>query len=131
MNRPQEVKRIATCVSMLVALVTAFFLSLALEAGAVETSTDPAVNQKRVRRFGAWSESRFRYAKAPSLQTSEQGAAIEFDFSTSGIAVRLGGHNVPAYGRPNLGRLVVTIDGKHRKVLTPQALPREVLLGSA
>lgn len=90
----------------------------------------PAINQDQVRRSGNWQESRFRFAQTASLQTSEQGAALEFTFTGSGVAVRLGGHNVPAYGPPNLGQLVVTIDGKAERVLQPRGLPREIVLAN-
>ena len=90
----------------------------------------PAINQDQVRRSGNWQESRFRFAQTASLQTSEQGAALEFTFAGSGVAVRLGGHNVPAYGPPNLGQLVVTIDGKAERVLQPRGLPREIVLAN-
>ena len=44
----------------------------------------PAINQDQVRRSGNWQESRFRFAQTASLQTSEQGAALEFTFAGSG-----------------------------------------------
>ena len=88
----------------------------------------PATDLDQVRRSGSWQESRFRFAQATSLQTSEQGAALAFTFVGSGVAVRLGGHNVPAYGPPNLGQLVVTIDGKAERVLQPRGRPREIVL---
>ena len=90
----------------------------------------PATDLDQVRRWGNWRESRFRFAQATSLQTSEQGAALAFTFVGSGVAVRLGGHNVPAYGPPNLGQLVVTIDGKAERALQPRGLPREIVLAN-
>jgi hypothetical protein len=90
----------------------------------------PAVDQQRVRRSGNWQESRFRFAKTASLQTGENGAALQFGFEGTAVAVRLGGHNVPAYGSPNLGQLVATIDGENRTVITPRAEPRELLLAT-
>jgi len=109
---------------LLVAILA--WLPLSNTGRAADTET-AAIDQKLVRR-GKWVESRFRFAKAPSLQTTEDGATLEYDFEATGMAIRLGGHNVPAYGAPNLGRLVVTIDGKNRRVIRPRSLPREIVL---
>ena len=100
------------------------------QANSAALETVPAIEQDRVKRSGNWEESRFRFAKTASLQTEEDGAALEFEFEGSSVAVRLGGHNVPAYGPPNLGRLVVTIDGDHQQVITPRSVPREIALGT-
>lgn len=54
-----------------------------------------ASDQDQIHRFGKWNESRFRFAKFVSLQTAEAGAALEFSFEGTAVAVRLGGHNVP------------------------------------
>ena len=88
----------------------------------------PAINKQRVKQVGNWYESRFRFAKTASLQTEEEKASMEFAFAGSGVAIRLGGHNVPAYGPPNLGSLVVSVDGATRRTLTPRSLPREFVL---
>ena len=54
-----------------------------------------AIDQDQVNRFGKWNESRFRFAKTDSLQTADAGAALEFSFEGTAVAVQLGGHNVP------------------------------------
>ncbi len=87
-----------------------------------------ALDKQRVRQTGNWSESRFRFAAAGSASTTEDRAALEFAFDGTGVGVRLGGHNVPAYGTPNLGSLVVTVDGGSPRILTPRSLPRELVL---
>ncbi|MEO2014597.1 MAG: hypothetical protein ABGZ53_09500 [Fuerstiella sp.] len=87
-----------------------------------------AINKERVKRSGAWRESRFRFAKDAALQTTEHQSSVEFVFEGSGVSLRLGGHNVPAYGSPNLGTLAVTIDGAEEQSLTPRSLPREIVL---
>jgi hypothetical protein len=87
-----------------------------------------ALDEQRVKQTGNWGESRFRFASAGAASTIEDRAALEYTFDGTGVAVRLGGHNVPAYGSPNLGSLVVTLDGVSPQTLTPLSLPREVVL---
>ena len=90
--------------------------------------TTSATDKQRVQRLGAWSEDRFRHGAFASARTSEEDASLEYVFQGTGIAIRLGGHHVPAYGQPNLGKLTVLIDGETKLVLHPRALPREVVL---
>ena len=87
-----------------------------------------ALDQNIVARHADWSESRLRFAAANHLHTTQDGAALEFEFEGLGIAVRLGGHNVPAYGPANAGSLVVTIDGANRRRLSLLDSPREIVL---
>ncbi len=82
-------------------------------------------------RSGTWRADRFRYAANAALQTSEDKAALEIGFKGTGVAVRLGGHNVPAYGRPNLGSLLVTVDKGEQQILRPRSLPREIVLADS
>ncbi len=96
------------------------------QGGAVRAVS--ALDDKQVKRQGSWREHRFRFAAAASLQTDDDKAALEYAFEGTAVAVRLGGHNVPAYGAPNLGSLVVSVDGGHELSLTPRSLPREILL---
>ncbi len=87
-----------------------------------------AVDVKQVDRAGDWQESRFRFAKTASLQTNEDGAALTFEFEGTGVAVRLGAHNVPAYGSPNLGTIEIAVDGGSEQVIIPRSSPRELTL---
>ncbi len=87
-----------------------------------------ALDAQRVTRHGEWREDRFRYAATSHLRTEQDAAKLEFSFDGTAVAVRLGGHNVPAYGPPSLGLLQVSIDGSDAKALSPRELPREVLL---
>lgn len=87
-----------------------------------------ALDAQRVERIGNWREDRFRFADAASLQTDDDKAALEFEFAGTGVSIRLGGHNVPAYGSPNLGALSVSVDGATMWGLTPRSLPREFVL---
>ena len=87
-----------------------------------------ALNKERLKRSGGWHESRFRFAKNSALQTTENGASVSFVFQGTGAALRLGGHNVPAYGAPNLGTLAVTIDDADEQILVPHSLPREIVV---
>jgi hypothetical protein len=88
------------------------------------SATDP----KAVQRQGDWNEDRFRYATASALTTHEDGAALELDFKGTGIAIRLGANNVPAYGSPNLGTLIATVDDGPPMTIHPSATPRELIL---
>lgn len=107
---------------MLLAIIL-FLLGTPVSGDDVNTTT--AINKERVKRSGNWQESRFRYASATSLQTNFDGAALDLMFEGQGVAVRFGEHNVPAYGSPNLGTIVATVDGRHRQVIAPQSAPRE------
>lgn len=101
------------------------------KSGLVLTSVEvSALDVQRVRQIGNWREDRFRFAAAASLQTTEDKAALEFKFTGAGVSVRLGAHNVPAYGSPNLGSLALSVDGHHERILAPQSLPREIVLAS-
>lgn len=106
----------------------AWTTSCAEPLSAADEHVVPAVDAKQVSRDGSWQESRFRYAKTTSLQTNEDGAALTFAFEGTGVAVRLGGHNVPAYGPANLGTVVVSIDGGNEQVIVPRGSPRELTL---
>jgi hypothetical protein len=87
-----------------------------------------ALDEDRVKQIGNWGESRFRFAAAAAAATNEDRAALEFTFEGTGVAVRLGGHNVPAYGAPNLGSIFVSVDGESPRKLTPRATPREIVV---
>lgn len=88
----------------------------------------PATDTKAVQQHGNWQSHSFRYAVAASLATQENGAALEHEFTGAGIAVRLGGNDVPAYGPPNLGTLVVRIDQGKPLTIHPRSAPREIVL---
>ena len=87
-----------------------------------------ALDSVRVQRSGTWRESRFRYARTTCLETDEAGARLTFAFTGTGVALGLGQHAVPAYGRPGLGKLVVTVDDGTPQVVTPHDEAREVVL---
>ncbi len=87
-----------------------------------------AINPDAVKRQGTWREDRFRYAATSHLFTSRDGSSLELEFAGPAIAVRLGGHNVPAYGSPNQGTLVATVDGANRRKFNPLDSPREIVL---
>ena len=89
-----------------------------------------ALDSRQVKRIGRWREDRFRFAAEASAQTDESNAALQYAFEGVAVAIRLGGHNVPAYGPPNLGSLAVSVDGGKEQLLTPRSLPREIVLAS-
>lgn len=87
-----------------------------------------ALDEQRVTRNGDWKPDRFRHAAQPHLQTAEDRAQLQLSFDGTGLAIRLGGHNVPAYGPPNLGRLVIAIDGHFARSIRPLGTPRELVV---
>ena len=103
-------------------------LAVALTTMAGDADWTAATDEKRVDRKGKWQVDRFRYAAAEHLYSMEEGASLTFAFEGTAVAVRLGGHNVPAYRPPNLGRIEVVIDGKPAGVIRPRATPREMEL---
>jgi hypothetical protein len=89
-----------------------------------------AQNKKQVTQSGPWRVDRFRYAANSHLSAQGDESALEMSFTGRAISIRMGGHNVPAYGAPNLGAVSVSIDGKQTAMLRPRELPREVTLAS-
>ncbi len=87
-----------------------------------------ALDSDVVQTHGEWSESRFRYAEAAAAATKVNGAALELSFEGTGIAIRLGGHNVPAYSGPNRGILIATVDDGEPIRIHPRSTPRELVL---
>ena len=87
-----------------------------------------ALDEKQVKRIGKWHEMSFRYAARPHLFTSANKTALEYHFDGTAVAIRLGNHAVSAYGVPNRGTLVATIDGKNKRVIQPLTSPREIVI---
>ena len=87
-----------------------------------------ALDTVRVLQSGAWWVSQFRYAETACLETEDNGAALTFEFTGTGVALGLGQHAVSAYGRPSMGKLIVTVDDGSPRVLYPGNEAREVVL---
>ena len=87
-----------------------------------------ALDTARVLQSGTWWESLFRYAETACLETEDNGAALTFEFTGTGVALGLGQHAVSAYGTPSLGKLIVTVDDGSPRVLYPGNEAREVVL---
>ena len=87
-----------------------------------------ALDTARVLQSGTWWESQFRYAETACLETEDNGAALTFEFTGKGVALGLGQHAVSAYGRPSLGKLIVTVDDGSPRILYPGNEAREVVL---
>lgn len=85
-----------------------------------------AASTTHVKRVGDWRETGFRYSHASHLETSSDGAALEVRFHGTGIAIRLANNAVPAYGSPNLGRILVRIDGGPPTIIEPRSESLEV-----
>lgn len=86
---------------------------------------------EHIQRSGSWSSSRFRFAAFSHLHTTSEKASLEHTFTGTGVAIRLGGHDTPEYGPPNLGSLVVSIDDETPRILKPRSLPREVVISDS
>ena len=109
----------------------ALFLFTASAVAAAETETQhwiSALDRQLVTRRGDWTEGRFRYGAVDHLHSVAGGAALEVKFSGCAIAVRLGGQQIPAYGRASTGRLNFSVDGGTRGRLDCLDAPREVVL---
>jgi hypothetical protein len=115
-------------VPVILCSVFVLFTAVAREAPAAEPVWVPAIDSARVLRSGKWQVTRFRYAAADHLQTSEDGASLEFRFAGTGLVLRQGAHAVPAYGVPNLGKLVITIDNQDVRIIHPRGTARELVL---
>ena len=87
-----------------------------------------ALDTVHVLQSGTWWESQFRYARTACLETEDNGAALTFEFTGTGVALGLGQHAVSAYGRPSLGKLIVTVDDGSPRILYPGNEAREVVL---
>ena len=87
-----------------------------------------ALDTVRVLQSGTWWESQFRYARTACLETEDNGAALTFEFTGTGVALGLGQHAVSAYGKPSLGKLIVTVDDGSPRILYPGNEAREVVL---
>ncbi len=87
-----------------------------------------ALDTARVLRSGTWWESQFRYARTACLETEDNGAALTFEFTGTGVALGLGQHAVSAYGKPSLGKLIVTVDDGSPRILYPDNEAQEVVL---
>ena len=85
-----------------------------------------ATSTTQVKRIGDWRETGFRYSHAPHLETSTDGSALEVRFHGTGIVIRLANNAVPAYGSPNLGRILVRIDGGEPTIIEPRSESLEV-----
>ena len=87
-----------------------------------------ALDTVHVLQSGTWWESQFRYARTACLETEDNGAALTFEFTGTGVALGLGQHAVSAYGKPSLGKLIVTVGDGSPRVLYPGNEAREVVL---
>ena len=110
-------------------LLAVLWTTAAANPGTTEASEwISALDEQRVTRTGDWTPDRFRFAEVASLQASEDRAHLVMDFEGTGFSIRLGSHNVPAYGPPNLGRLDIAIDGQFARIIRPQGTPRELVV---
>jgi len=98
--------------------------------GADETSSSwiDATDEMKVKRIGDWRKTSFRYSHASHLLTSTHGATLSVRFQGTGVAIRLANNAVPAYGIPNLGRILTRIDGGEPTIIEPRSDALEVVL---
>jgi hypothetical protein len=89
------------------------------------------VDNQAVSCSGTWEKSSFRYSSVECLSTTEDGAELRFQFAGTGLAICLGGHSVPVYGQPNLGKLLVYLDGAFIRTLYPLEESEEVVIAGS
>lgn len=107
-------------------LIVGLFWGSAIAGG--ETHWISALDDDLVERRGGWREERYRYADASHLQTAEEDATLALEFAGTGLSIRLGGQQVPAYGATSKGKLLVTVDGAPTKTIFLLTAPREVTI---
>lgn len=121
--------RLATALTVAAALCAPFAHAAPNPFAGLSTGVwIPATDTTRVRAGSSWWATAFRYPPRAHLAAFDDGAALELDFEGSGLAIRLAAHATSSYGRPNLGRLRVEVDGEPVGALRPLDEPREVLV---
>ncbi len=98
------------------------------EADETSSTWIDATDEMKVKRIGDWRKTSFRYSHASHLLTSTHGATLTLHFQGTGIAIRLANNAVPAYGTPNLGRILTRIDGGEPISIEPRSGALEVVL---
>ena len=116
-----------TC-ALIIILLSWFTLPVQSAEPLVAGDWVSATDEKVVSRSGQWQVARFRFAAKDHLLSTAAGAAIEFQFQGTGLALRLGNHAVPAYGKPSLGQLRITVDDQQPTVITPQGTALEMIV---
>ncbi|MDO8541953.1 MAG: hypothetical protein Q7S40_16065 [Opitutaceae bacterium] len=91
----------------------------------------PANDSVAVQRTGAWTWTGHRYAADQALVTSEDGAALEVEFSGAALVLCLDTLTPPNYGRPELGRLEVLVNGTRVQTVYPRAEGGDVVIARA
>ena len=74
-----------------------FTITITLAGTAEASEWISALDEQHTSRTGNWTPSRFRFAAVESLQTDEDRAHLVLSFEGTGLSIRLGAHNVPAY----------------------------------
>ena len=116
-----------TC-SLVVTLCCLFALPVQAAEPLVAGDWVSATDEKVVSRTGQWQVDRFRFAEKEHLLTTEPGAALEFQFRGTGLALRLGNHAVAAYGKPSLGQLQITVDDREPMTVAPPGTALEIIV---
>lgn len=136
MNHPDSVQQrgvrrewrrlaIPSCLPCLVAIVALTNASW-LRAGELYW---PADDTTKIQRTGTWQRNAHRYAREPALETTEDGAALEFAFTGKGLVLCLDTLTPPnRYGPPELGRLEVFVDGSRLRTIWPRSEAGEVVI---
>jgi hypothetical protein len=108
-----------------------FFLTATLFGMAGEQDGFIPAGSERVRKVsGVWTAQSYRGASRGFLATTADNAAIELEFTGTGLVVVLGSHALPFtnLGSENLGTLAVDIDGKPAAIVRPQHEDRDVVV---
>lgn len=101
---------------------------LGAPVSSAESAWVAATDRDRVEREGRWIERNHRYAPRRALLSDLAGSTLEFEFTGTGVAIRLGQLAVPAYGGPAAGRLAVSVDAGPVAEIIPRASPYEVVV---
>ncbi|MEO2021590.1 MAG: hypothetical protein ABGX05_07165 [Pirellulaceae bacterium] len=106
---------------VLVAMLLGSRASIQATDAIVPTDWISATDEKQVSRSDDWQVDRFRFAETSHLVTNKPGATLEFQFQGTGLAMRLANHAVPAYGKPSLGEIQVTVDDQPPVIVVSQS----------
>jgi hypothetical protein len=118
-------------VSTIAALTTLLSLGLSAVLAAADNfaSTWLPASDARVTRVGHWDWNSHRYAAESALETTEDGAALEFSFRGRALVLALDTLTPPNnYGPPELGAIEVFVDGAKTMTVRPRDAASEVTI---
>src|SRR5687768_14805923 len=104
-------------------------LSSVLSAADTSAVWIAANDEVNVMRSGSWEWNSHRYAAESALETSQDGASLEFTFRGRALVMALDTLTPPNnYGPPELGDIEVIFDGTRAFTIRPREAANEVIL---